>query len=102
MKVLEQNEDQLISGGIQGVVESFIVDAWLGNWDVVGLEYDNLLVQGDKAVRIDTGGALRYRAQGGLKNEDFGTNVPEIQVMRESVRNAEAASVFGVVTLGER
>jgi hypothetical protein len=44
------------------VTDAFAVDAWLANWDVAGLNYDNtVLVQG-RAVRIDVGGSLRYRA----------------------------------------
>ena len=45
--------------------DSFAVDAWLNNWDapVIG----NTLFGKNGAVKIDVGGSLRYRAQGGYK-----------------------------------
>ena len=78
-----------------GVAEGFVVDAWLANWDVVGLDYDNLLLKAGKAYRIDTGGALVYRAQGEPKGAAFGTDVTELEVLRDADRNYQAASVFG-------
>lgn len=81
----------------QGVAAGFAVDAWLANWDVVGLAYDNLQVGADgKAVRIDAGGSLMYRAQGGKK--DFGNTVAEIDSLRDSKTNAQSASVFAHLT----
>lgn len=47
----------------------YIADAYLANWDVFGLGWDNFVkhpTTGD-AHRIDTGGALNFRAQGGDK-----------------------------------
>lgn len=49
------------------VLDGFIYDAWLANWDVVGLSFDNVLVEGQIAHRIDNGGALVWRAQGARK-----------------------------------
>jgi isopentenyldiphosphate isomerase len=50
--------------------EGFAVDAWLANWDVLGLEDDNIVTDANgNPVRIDTGGTMMFRAQGGLKNE---------------------------------
>src|SRR5262249_42888551 len=46
----------------------FAADALLGNWDVIGLGEDNILVdQAGKVYRIDNGGSLRFRARGSLK-----------------------------------
>ncbi|BCJ33280.1 hypothetical protein Athai_07830 [Actinocatenispora thailandica] len=46
----------------------FVVDAWLANWDVIGEGYNNVLVTGaGDPVRLDTGGALLFRAQGTAK-----------------------------------
>ncbi|MEO3956913.1 ADP-ribosyltransferase [Chromobacterium piscinae] len=80
-----------------GALSGFAADAWLANWDVVGLEYDNLLIpkSGGDAVRIDTGGALEFRAQGGKKGAAFGYRVTELDTLRSADRNFEAASVFG-------
>ncbi len=44
------------------------VDAMLGNWDVIGMGGDNILVDKDgEPWRIDNGGALGFRAQGARK-----------------------------------
>lgn len=81
-----------------GTADGFVVDAWLANWDVVGLGYDNLLLKGARAMRVDTGGALRYRAQGGLKGKAFSDDVPELQSLRDPSLNRQAHSVFGNLT----
>lgn len=88
-------------GTAKGAREGFVVDAWLGNWDVVGLGYDNLLVQAGRAVRVDTGGALRYRAQGGLKGAAWGKTVDELDSLRNPSINPQAASVFGDISQEE-
>ncbi|WP_202969841.1 hypothetical protein, partial [Endozoicomonas atrinae] len=95
---LQQDAGQLTSGKLQGIGDNFMVDAWLANWDVVGLSYDNLLIKGSKAIHIDTGGALRYRAQGGLKGDAFGKKVLEIESLRDSAMNPQSAAVFASVT----
>lgn len=70
--------------------QGFAADALLGNWDVVGLDHDNLMLEGETVYRIDNGGALRNRAVGGRKNpERFnGSSVPELQSMRDPSRSA--------------
>jgi hypothetical protein len=80
-----------------GVLEGFAADAWLANWDVVGLANDNLQID-DKghAHRVDAGGSLMYRAQGGKK--DFGNTVPELDSLRDPKINPQAAAVFGKMT----
>ena len=78
-----------------GAADGFAVDAWLANWDVVGLGYDNLLLKGAKVMRVDTGGALRYRAQGGLKGTAFGDLVTELESLRDAGTNSQTASIFG-------
>lgn len=50
--------------------KDFHVDVLLGNWDVLGLGMDNVLVdKSGKAWRIDNGGALGFRAQGENKEQ---------------------------------
>jgi hypothetical protein len=80
---------------VDGVASGFAADAWLGNWDVVGLGYDNLQIDAatGKAMRVDAGGSLQYRAQGGKK--DFGSVVTEIDSLRDPKINPQAAAVFG-------
>ena len=83
---------------LKDVQNAFVVDAWLANWDVVGLSLDNIMVSGSKAWRIDVGGALRFRAQGKPKGSLFGSTVSEIQSLRNSNQNAQAAAVFEGIT----
>lgn len=103
---LDINPNLLKSGSLDGVYGHFATDAWLANWDVVGLDYDNLKVlNGVKAIRVDPGGALYYRAQGGLKADfkigSFGKNVDEIATLLDPNINAQSASVFGGITQKE-
>lgn len=82
---------------VDGVKSGFAADAWLANWDVVGMGYDNLQVGANgKAVRVDAGGSLQYRAQGGKKV--FGDNVIEIDSLRDPKLNPQASAVFGSMT----
>jgi hypothetical protein len=85
------------------VMDGFTADAWLANWDVVGLQYDNLLIK--KGVggfyRIDTGGALRFRAMGGAKGSAFGPKVVELDTMLAPAKNAQSASTFRTLTYEE-
>lgn len=79
----------------------FVADALLGNYDVAGLDLDNLLV--DKAGlvwRIDNGGSLRFRAQGALKST-FGPEVTELQTLLDPKINPATARVFAGITDSE-
>ena len=44
MQNLCLDPEALKAGTVPGVFEGFAVDAWLGNWDVVGKQHDNLMV----------------------------------------------------------
>ena len=49
----------------------FAVDVLLGNWDVVGMDADNIMVDANgQPWRIDNGGSLKYRAMGTKKTDD--------------------------------
>lgn len=85
--------------GVAGLKESdlrdgFVVDAWLGNWDVLGQTLDNALVDGGKAYRIDNGGSLVWRAQGARKV--FEETVSELDSMRQAGNSA--GRVFGDIS----
>lgn len=57
----------------------FILDALVGNWDAT-YNASNLIMSGGVAMRIDTGNALFFRAQGERKSGDqFGTVVAELE-----------------------
>jgi hypothetical protein len=81
----------------------FAVDAMMGNWDVVGLSADNVLVDDSgNAWRIDNGGALRFRAQGGRKTAAQWNDYPtELWTMRDKAKNEQAARVYGTMGIGE-
>ena len=101
---VKSDRDILTSGQVKGklredIFENFMVDAWLANWGVVGLTYDNLLIKdGKRAVRIDLGGSLRFRAQGAPKGKLFGNKVGEIETLRNKNINLQSAKVFGQIT----
>jgi phage-related protein (TIGR01555 family) len=81
---------------IKEIQAGFAMDAWLANWDAVGTGKDNILVTQGKVYRVDTGGALKYRAQGGPK--EFKGDVPEWDTLRDPTKNPDAASVFKDMT----
>jgi len=71
----------------------FAIHAWLANWDVVGLVYDNLMVDGDgRVVHVDTGGALKFRAQGEPKGGAWNEEGSEFATLRVM---GQAGEVFG-------
>ena len=82
---------------IKGAHQGFVADAWLANWDVVGLGFDNLLIKGKSAIRLDTGGALFYRAQG-AKKPGFGAVVTELDTLIDKSINPQSAAVFNGMT----
>ena len=78
----------------------FIADAWLANWDVVGLAADNIVVgPGNKAYRIDVGGSMLFRAQG--KGKPFPPEVSEIETLRSPAIAPQASKVFDDLTSAE-
>ena len=82
------------------VRENFIVDAWLANWDVIGLGADNIVLGPDgKAYRIDAGGSLLFRAQG--KPKWFPPFVEEHKTLLDKGKNPNSAQVFQGLTKGE-
>ncbi|MGI4846713.1 MAG: NUDIX hydrolase, partial [Janthinobacterium lividum] len=82
---------------VHGLRRGFIFDAWLANWDVVGSEYDNMKVLSDHGVvRLDSGGALLYRAMGEPKGAAFGKEVNEIYTFLNG-SNAQSKAVFHAV-----
>jgi hypothetical protein len=61
------------------------VDVFLANWDVIGTGSGNVVVDKEKdtAIRIDPGGSLTFRAQGGKKGGAFNKDAGELQSMLE-------------------
>ena len=82
-------------GGSEDVQKGFVADAFLANWDVVGLVYDNIIQGEDGFYRIDNGGSLIFRAQGGDKAYSP-DSIPELQSMR--VPGRPTGEVFAGIT----
>lgn len=81
--------------------EGFAVDAWLANWDVVGLVYDNLIFDAEgNDLRVDPGGALLYRAQGARKGDAFGDVVGELETFQEGGKTT--SRIYGNMTQLDR
>ena len=80
--------------------EDFAIHAWLANHDVVGASFDNLLMVNGKAVNIDPGGAILFRAQGLIKTK-FGASADEWETMRQASTNAQSAAVYGQMTAAQ-
>lgn len=95
-KPLSSLSGQEYEHAIKQLQKGFGADALLANWDVAGLSLDNVIVGKDGVpYRIDVGGALRYRAQGGEKGARFGSHATEIWTLRDKEKNASGAQVFG-------
>ncbi len=59
------------------------VDVLLSNWDVIGTGTGNIFIDDkeETATRIDPGGSLTFRAQGGRKGNKFGKTPGELKTM---------------------
>ena len=86
--------------GVDAVVENYGVHAWLANWDAVGMSFDNQVLVGDKAMTIDAGGSMLFRAQGAPK-EFHSTSVPELKSLADPKFENNYA-VFGQMTPQQR
>jgi hypothetical protein len=77
--------------------KGFAADCLFANYDVIGLSKDNVVIdKAGKPHRIDNGGSLTFRAQGGTK--PFTADVTEIAGLRNPSLNPSAASVYGSMT----
>jgi len=81
------------------VQKGFVMDALLGNWDVIGAGEDNILfhrVSGE-VVRVDNGGALEYRAKGRKKAEgDFDAEIKELKTFLEPINPVTSRIYKGI------
>jgi hypothetical protein len=85
------------------VQKNFVADCLLANWDVIGLEYDNIRinVETKEIWRIDNGSGLNYRAQGQKKDAKFFNEsgvIGEFESLRNPMINPQAALIFGTIT----
>jgi hypothetical protein len=84
------------------VQQGFVLDAVLGNWDVAGTAYDNILItKRGKIYRVDNGGALRFQNQGQTKGGAFADQPNELWSLLDANINPSAAKVFSGLDLAE-
>ncbi|BAQ65534.1 minor capsid protein [Geminocystis sp. NIES-3709] len=82
------------------IQEHFAIDAILGNWDVIGVSADNIIVDNNGIpYRVDNGGALRYRAMGELKEDQWNRYPTELFTMRDA--NRKTGKVYGDIQITE-
>jgi hypothetical protein len=92
---LNELEGSAKKDAIKQLRKHFAADVLLANWDVAGLDLDNVIIgQDGKAYRIDVGGALRFRAQGAPKGAAFGKHATELWTLRDPNKNEAGAQVF--------
>jgi DNA polymerase III epsilon subunit-like protein/ADP-ribose pyrophosphatase YjhB (NUDIX family) len=83
---------------LKSAQEDFAVDAWLNNYDSVGLAYDNMLTVDGDVYRVDPGGSLLFRAQGKDKSSELTDDVKSIDSLRDGSINSESNDIFGSMT----
>ena len=85
----------------QAFIKHFLIDAYLGNWDVVGNgpNWNMMILPNGEVMRLDPGGALLYRAQGAEKGSAFGATIDELTSLQNSSKNPTAAEVFKNISI---
>jgi hypothetical protein len=91
---LKQHIDEHDEKYLDEIYKGFAADAWLANWDVAGLTYDNIVSSDGRPVRIDAGGSLLYRAQGDEKGDAFGPVVTEWDTFRDPTSKRSSAVLY--------
>jgi hypothetical protein len=76
------------------LAKGYGVDAMTANWDVVGMNHDNIAIKNGIPIRIDNGGSLAFRAQGGSKNFPA-TEVSELKTLLDPAKNPNTAALYG-------
>lgn len=90
------------------VLDGFVADILTGNWDAVGLTYDNILVKDGEVYRLDNGAAFLTRAQGAYKPEGLLNKITEVDgffnpnINREYSKLANKAGYKSADELGQR
>lgn len=88
----------LKAGDVTALNKGFVIDAWLGNRDVIGQDYTNVQLAPDGTpTRLDFGGGLYFRAQGQEKT-DWGPNAREFYTLRDPDVNPQSARAFSKIT----
>ncbi|WP_438306707.1 ADP-ribosyltransferase domain-containing protein (plasmid) [Streptomyces sp. HUAS TT11] len=81
------------------VQDGFAVDVWVANWDVAGTAFDNIVSsESGIPVRIDTGGALLFRANGEPKGSLLSPQANEWDSLRNERINRQSARLFADIS----
>lgn len=81
----------------QDILDGFIIDAWLGNYDVLGgsaQKIANILNANGRAMRIDIGASLERKAQGDSKGRGFNDKVDEVWFLLDINPETTLKSLF--------
>lgn len=65
----------------EDILDGFLIDAWLGDYDVVGSAFDNIMDYNGQSLRVDIGASLKYRAQGSSKGAGFNGKVDDVNFL---------------------
>lgn len=57
--------------------EYFVVDAFIGNYNVIGIHFDNVVQKDNKCMRVNSSSCFMHKARGGI-NTFFSNKVTEI------------------------
>ncbi len=78
------------------ILHGFAADILVANWDVVGLENDNIVYQAgsDEPIRVDNGAAFLTRAQGAYKPAEVLNKVTEYEGFQDVNINPAYAELF--------
>jgi len=80
------------AGDIRQLRRDFVPHATIANWDMLGLDRDNVIRRPDGTLSyVDVGGAGPFRAQGAPKGAAFGSKVGELDTLRD--KNYELAGM---------
>ncbi len=95
-----KNKHSNLLNDIQNEVKKgFVADALLVNWDLAGLEFDNLKYDPitKEIWRIDNGSGLDHRARGEKKNVSD-SEIIELKTLRQPHMNQNTSFLFETVT----
>jgi hypothetical protein len=77
-------------------MKGFVADVLVGNWDAVGMTYDNIVRTADgKIIRIDNGGSFLLRAKNGRKKDVVLNAITEWEGFFSQSLNSQYAGVAG-------
>lgn len=80
------------AGDIRQLQRDFVPHATIANWDMLGLDRDNVIRRPNGTLSyVDVGGAGPFRAQGAPKGAAFGAKVGELDTLRN--KNHELAGM---------